>query len=429
VKADDLESANAQLQRRDFTGAASLYLKAINEAPETVPAWEGLLASLAGLGLLDKALALIETRQQRFNDGLAFYFGGLMRMIASGFADIADALISATPDNNLLYVVARYGAGVINLRRQKSQDAADHFAAAGVMAQNFADHFWPHPLLQKIIIEGRQFQDFAKLDALIASDRSEVIAQSGIIQNAADFLDSGDTTAPFVVCAGMNETYLDRFGERAVAEVAIALEAISGAIFHLHIVDPTPALDRKITALRAIAPSLSLGVSTESYHAELQGYGRATYYASARFLRAPEIMAHYRKPLMIVDIDIAKLAHVPHIMARFAGGSYGCFEQAEQLPALICHASIITIGNDPSSARFADLTAKLIARRAATEPFWTLDQMSILIASRFLTTYDENFRAIDLTRATGLAFDDCFASNGNATEKQSMRATRATPGA
>ena len=71
--------------------------------------------------------------------------------------------------------------------------------------------------------------------------------------------------------------------------------------------------------------------------------------------------------------------------------------------------------------RFADLTGKLIARRAITEPYWTLDQTSVLVASRFLMAHDPEFRRVELSAATGLAFEDCFVSLSGAAEKQSMR--------
>src|SRR5580704_316407 len=167
-----LESAHRQLQFRNFAAAASLYLGLINQKADVTPAWEGLLASLAGLDCLDKAFALLETRQQKFNDALAFYFGSLARLVASSMPDVAEKLVSSTPDNSLLYVVARYGAGLIQLYRKEPKAAADHFAAAATMAENFPEHFWHHPHLQKIIIEGRQFLDCSKLDELIARDRS-----------------------------------------------------------------------------------------------------------------------------------------------------------------------------------------------------------------------------------------------------------------
>lgn len=423
-----LDIAHCLLMQRQFDEAAPLYLRAINETPAFTPAWEGLFASLAGIGLGDKALALVETRQQRFNDGLAFYLGALTRVIASGLDDVAETAIAATPGNSLLTVVARYAAGIIALHRDQPQEAAAHLGAAGTMAENFVDHFSAHPMLRKIIIEGRQFQDFAALDVLLARDRETVMAETGIIETVAHFADSSDTAAPFVLCAGMNEHYLDRFGLPAVTAVAAALTDVSDATFHLHIVDPTPQLGAKIDALRAAVPSLRLGLSTETYHHTLQGYGRATYYACARFVRAPEIMAHYRKPLMVVDIDIDRIAHVPQIMTGFAGGSYGCFERHAQLPSLICHCSILAIGNDPAAVRFADLGAKLIARRTANEPYWGLDQTSILVASRFLTAHDPAFRRVELAAATGFTFDDCFVSLSDAAEKQSMRKVIATAG-
>jgi hypothetical protein len=416
----DLALAHDLLRRRSFDQAAALYLAAINDGGEP-PAWEGLLTCLAGLGMADKALALVETRQQRCNDGLTFYFHALARAVANGFADLAGTLVTGTPDNSLLYVVARYFAGVIDIHQQRPREAAGHFSAAGVMAQNLSAHFWPDPYLRKIIIEGPLFEDFQSLDRLIARDRADVVAEAGVIAPIAEFHDPGGTGAPFVACAGMNETYLDRFGARAVSAMAAALASIPDATFHLHVVDPTPALREKIDRLRERAPALRLGVSTETYRHQIEGYGRAEYYACARFLRAPEIMAHYRKPLLIVDADIAKLAHAPHIMTRFGDASYGCFEQRWQFPSNVCHASTVVVGANASAHRFADLTAKLIARRVVSHPFWMLDQLSLLVASRYLMISDSDFRALDLAEATGLPFDACFISDGDAEEKQSMR--------
>src|SRR5262245_52589009 len=142
MPAQELAIAHGLLQQRQFDEAAPLYLEALQDTPEALPAWEGLLASLAGLGMADKALALVETRQQRFQDGLGFYFHALARMIASGLADLGRTLIAATPDNSLLYVVARYFSGMIDLHERKLREAAAHFAAAGVMAEQFSGQFW-----------------------------------------------------------------------------------------------------------------------------------------------------------------------------------------------------------------------------------------------------------------------------------------------
>jgi hypothetical protein len=82
---------------------------------------------------------------------------------------------------------------------------------------------------------------------------------------------------------------------------------------------------------------------------------------------------------------------------------------------------MLALGATDAAYRFADLTAKLIARRVVAHPFWTIDQLALLIVSRYLMTADPDFRAIDLTAATGLSFDACFTSNGTAQEKQTMR--------
>ena len=138
-------------------------------------------------------------------------------------------------------------------------------------------------------------------------------------------------------------------------------------------------------------------------------------------MRWPEVTAQYKKPLCTVDVDIAKIAHLESIMARFDSASFGCFERKRERAALVCHASLIASGNDTASDAFTDLTSKFLATMIPSDPFWMLDQIALLIASRFLIETNSAFRCVDLAQVTGLSYDDCFQSAGNVAEKLALR--------
>jgi hypothetical protein len=106
----------------------------------------------------------------------------------------------------------------------------------------------------------------------------------------------GKEPVVFVAC---DDAY---FSEHA-RHLAYSLHRTNGAALalHLHLYSPGAETFAQLERLRAQLPGLAIGVSTED--GPLPIANRVTYYATARFVRARQALAHYRRDLCIVDAD------------------------------------------------------------------------------------------------------------------------------
>ena len=70
---------------------------------------------------------------------------------------------------------------------------------------------------------------------------------------------------------------------------------------HLHLYTPNPKILAEIEQLKIRVPGVPIGVSVE--YGETQVHHTATYYASARFIRAFQLMEHYSNEIIVLDAD------------------------------------------------------------------------------------------------------------------------------
>jgi hypothetical protein len=100
----------------------------------------------------------------------------------------------------------------------------------------------------------------------------------------------------FVAC---DDAY---FSEHA-RHLAYSLHRTNGTdlALHLHLYSPSADTLAQLERLRAQLPGLAIGVSTEDGPPPIPSH--ATYYATARFVRARQALAYYRRDLCIVDAD------------------------------------------------------------------------------------------------------------------------------
>ncbi|MFN3077220.1 MAG: tetratricopeptide repeat protein [Alphaproteobacteria bacterium] len=86
--------------------------------------------------------------------------------------------------------------------------------------------------------------------------------------------------------------------------------------FHLHIMNPDPEfLERELPELRRLS---RVSVSFDRI-ATSRLYGKdASYYASNRLMQIPEILAHYQRTILFLDIDIIIKGPVADFVSRFA---------------------------------------------------------------------------------------------------------------
>jgi hypothetical protein len=99
-----------------------------------------------------------------------------------------------------------------------------------------------------------------------------------------------------VILSAADGRYFSRFAPRFVAS---ALDQCGDAPIHMHVVNPTTESKTVLDEIRRQFPWARIGTSSEV----VDHLAPRPYYATARFLAAPEVLAAYELPVITVDID------------------------------------------------------------------------------------------------------------------------------
>lgn len=185
-------------------------------------------------------------------------------------------------------------------------------------------------------------------------------------------LPEGEGTAVFVACD-------DVYFEEHVRHLAYSLYQTSEGRFplHLHLYAPEAATLERIDELRARLPGLAIGVSLEEGPVAFER--KATYYATARFVRAYEILGHYRRPLCIVDADLLfnhsleRLGLLADPSAEVVLATPPLVPFWEQVLAGFVFCRNTSCGRDFLGKTAAFILSNLVARQA----IWFTDQVAL----------------------------------------------------
>ena len=102
----------------------------------------------------------------------------------------------------------------------------------------------------------------------------------------------------FVLLCAADGRYVAMFAQSFIAS---ALHQCGDTIIHMHIINPTAESAAALQAIRRQIPWVRISTSTET----VDFPAPRPYYATARFLIAPEVLAAYKLPLIAADIDVA----------------------------------------------------------------------------------------------------------------------------
>jgi hypothetical protein len=411
-----IRAANLMREGR-YREAAPLLVKACSEAKADRQCWVDLGRCLIETGHDAGLFGLIDQRQSVAQDGLRLFHDCLTSLLGAGRGEALQRIIAATPRNSLLFVVALYISSMHACARDPER-AIEEVKLASTAAQSCAAYFESDPALETLMLEGDMVETFETLTALESADRDAIFTSDGGLDSAACFACAPlALDAPFVFLSSCSEPYLDRFGEGLVK----ALDTVGArTVYHFHVVDPSPAVPKKIARLQTTVRNLDLRFSTETYRIRREGYSRASFYACSRLVRLPEVVAHYQRDVMIWDMDIAKVRGVDRLVAVMRGCDLGYFEMAHQRLSLICHLAAAYFANTPAARRCADLVARYAALKLRQTPYWLLDQTSLFCASRYLAA-TAGLRINDFSARPGGRFEDYVEVAGTAAEKQDMR--------
>lgn len=283
----------------DAETVLAAYREALRLRPRAAGHWSKLLGVLARSGRLEEMAAhLAAFVQVRAAYGFFWkepYYGLLTAVderLEAGDRERAEAVLhralaAFAPLDPLLTDWVRFLLGSLHLRRGEAQVGQTLLRAA----------FRRLPFLEHVCLGDR----FAERLARVA-DAERVRFEAALV---CESLGEADTTPPAgvetVVLCACDPVYLRRFG--AVFALSIDLFANAGVLLHVHVVEPDARTPADLQAIRNRLRSVRLAYSWERLVRPLPPAERRTYYTCVRFLRLPQLLTLYQRPLVVADID------------------------------------------------------------------------------------------------------------------------------
>jgi hypothetical protein len=419
-----LERARAALGQRRSGEVLALSRTLVAAAPERVEGW--LLQALALI--LDGQAGIVyrrvlPLRRRRFDDdGIVFLKDVFLILDRLKAYDAMLAAATDAPAGELFAIVPGYFAACVLLARRRFDEG---FALLGAVRSRCLasldrlpttddDGFmvlFRHALL--VNDPGYLGQPYyrdnlalnrAQLGPLHWADAPEPEApESSAPESSAP--ESGTAAERSVVMVSCDRRYADLFLPRFFESVD---RLCRGRLVHLHLLDPEPEPGPGAAAV-ALPPLRHnrLALSWERSGA----LKCAAWYASARFVRMAGLLRHYRRPVVLFDVDVALCHPVELVEQAMADADFGCFRMDRLDPGSVYQASVTAFRPNPAGLELAELLGDLILSKMSLKRplLWLIDQASLYSAVTILADLSGRLRVADLTRRLGMTVDQYVA--------------------
>ena len=359
-----LREGEALLKARAFPAAAAALARAVDLLAGLAPAHALLGRAAHGAGDLARARAAFDAARRLGERGPDFE-----RRRANLLMDLERPAEAAEGYRAALAYAARasgawYGLGTALAELDDVAGAHEAFARWGDIPgpPGMDAHLDARALARQIRLDDAFFDGLARQPA--APPEGDYAA--------------GDTPLVF---AAADAGYAGRFAELIAGNLAARAPGIA---FHLHVVNPTPETEARLARVRDLTQGhLDFAVTRETTDlARFEGPAAhlpaKTYYTCARYLVLPALLARYRRPILVCDIDMAPTRDPRPWLDDLAAADAGANVKIRYDFANHLLATMVYVGDTPAGHAFARLVAGycrhfLAARQAA----WTLDQVAL----------------------------------------------------
>jgi len=361
-----LREGEAALKRRDFATARDLLAVAAALVPALAPAHALLGRARHGLG--DAAGAV-----DAYRAALALHArdAACERRLGNALMDLGRTAEAADAFRRAIAVAprdsgSRYGLATALAELDDVDGAQTAFAQWGALPP--PAKLDPH--LHFAAIAGQIRLDDAFFDGLDAAPGA----------TPAGSFAAGDTPILF---AAADAGYVVRFVDLIAGNLAARAPGIA---LHLHVVNPTPESEARVARAAELTQGhLDLAVTRETVDLARFAapgldplYAAKTYYSCARFLALPALLRHYRRPVLVCDIDLAPTRDPRPWLDELAACDAGANVKIRYDFANRLLATMVYFGDTPAGRRYAGLVAgycrHFLEARAAT---WTIDQVAL----------------------------------------------------
>lgn len=378
-------------------------LAALQANPQDKTAWKTLGLMIIAQGTPDQ-LALFEQREKMAGDSVSLLFQALFNDELVQNLPLRQRLVQFGDHmswDNPLGVVVHFFAACARLYDGDRAGAQAFRDVADAIAQGpefFSDvpHLARAPSFSRLITSPAETRIFW--------------SDWGALPHREIVWPDGPAPAPgsdpliFAACDG---GYFTRFGARFL-QVVTGLGPV-----HVHIVNPAPG---QIDDFRAAAGP-DVYCSHETVPRDLSN---SRYYACARFFAVEAVIQRYGRDMMMLDIDLERLANLDTLFERIVRADIAYFAMPTLMPWLRHHAAFIHLRNNPAVRTFLNRFANLLSHQLPGA-VWYVDQLCLASAVSAYRDTPEALTIDALEQADGFPFAHFVIPAGEDGEKEKLR--------
>jgi len=383
-------------------------LDVLRANPQDPSAWKNLGLMIIAQGTPDQ-LSLFEHRQRIAGDAVPMLFQALFNdefvqnpPLRQRLIQFADHTTWESP----IGVVVRFFAACARLY-DNDVEGAQTFRDVGDAISRNLQHFGAVPHLAQAPNFSRLITSPAET-RMLWSDWGDLPPQD-IVWPDEPVLAPGSEPLIFAACDG---GYLDRFGTRF-------LEAVTGlGPVHIHVVNPRPGQLEEFRSKAGPAVFLSKETVSDSRR-------NSQYYACARFFAADAVMRRYGRDVVMLDVDLERLANLDTLFGRIGNADIAYFAMPTLMPWLRHHAAFIHLKCRLEVRTFLQRFANLLSHQLR-DSVWYVDQLCLASAVAAYSDVQDGLVIDPLEQADGFPFAHFVMPAGADSEKEKLRREAST---
>ncbi len=395
--------AGQALRTRDRALTLALARTLVARAPERPSGW---LFEAATLILDDRAETvyrrLLPRRRQSLGcDGILFLKDVFLILAWNKAFDAILNAAAKAPSQELYAIIPTYFAACVLLARHRFEEG---FALLGAFRSRCLANLAALPsddgdgfmvlFRHALLVNDGSYLETPYYRENLATNRAKL----GPLRWATSAPERGDDARP-VVMVSCDQRYAQLFLPRFLASVE---HWCQDRLVHVHLLDPDPAPPDP-----AALPALQRNRLALTWE-ECGALKCSAWYASARFVRIAALLEHYRRPILLFDVDVALLHPLDLIEAPLASADFGCFRMDRLDPGSVYQASVTAFQPTAAGQDLARLLGALIlSKMSLRRPLlWLIDQASLYSAITLLSDQAGRLTVADFTRALGMTVEE-----------------------
>ncbi|MBC7905314.1 MAG: hypothetical protein H7Y60_01030 [Rhodospirillaceae bacterium] len=368
-----MRQASAAAGNSRWEEAASLYMKAVGAQPKHRPAWHGLVLALAMNRQLPLLRGLVDFWQKLGGERFTLVQDIFTILLTYGLHDSILELAATYPAQGTEEVLVVYAAACVHVLRDEEDAAFALLVRFKALVEQYREQLPIHPgdPFNVAYRQGTLVEDLPYVAALMAGPPPELPQVQ--LYRPLRFND-----AQQVAVASCNGLYFDLFAEAYCHAIDATTQ---DALIHIHVMEPEAGTLSRIERLMDGMKNSVLNVSWETQ----QPNSSRSYFASNRFLIAPQLLDLYGRDLVISDIDIEFVTDLAELHAKLAGQDFACYAHPGFGPASRYPAGVTYLSH-AHGRDIADGIARFVCSKLhIPHPHnWMLDQAALISVQRWL---------------------------------------------